>query len=306
MCCCFVHAVRQRSKLPRAELRVCLPSPPPSGGVSRSSDLRGDSEHLALWDHAAARQLPPGGHAPQLHQLRLPQRRGGGARRPWASGTRSSDPRQEIQHVRRPTTGPLRAPAAHSISQRWGTFRLNSPSLPPSVFTPEFFKHRTFESITPRVMQVKMTSLHNLSYEIHTIRAQILFRADSIFIISIFQLQFWTTGVVVDVWILLPSLKRVLMRFIIRPFPSLLKLSSWLDKCGLPLLAWEHLGYANTAVSMATTTALLHLFWRWNNGTDDDGVTFMNWIWTLAPVRSIKQTYTCIYSYSCPCSLLLC
>lgn len=77
-----------------------------------------------------------------------------------------------------------------------------------------------------------------------------------------------------------------------QPSSSLFKLSSsWLDKCGPLLLAWKHLAYANTAVSMATTTAVLHLFWRWNNGTDHDGVTFMNRICSLARVRSIKQTY---------------
>lgn len=178
----------------RLNCEVTPPSPPPSGGVSRSSDLRGDSQHPALWDHAAARQLPTGGHAPQLHQLRLPQRRGGGAGRPWASRARPSDPRQEIQHVRRPAVGLLRAPTGDSVSQWWGAVRLNSPSLPPSVFSPEIFKQRTFESVTPRVMQVK---IHNLSYEIHTIRVQIIDRADLIFIICIFQWQFWTTRVVV-------------------------------------------------------------------------------------------------------------
>lgn len=160
MCCCFdvalmqlllssLRAVQQRSKLCQAlNCGVTLPSPPPAGGVSRSSDLWGDSEHLALRDHAAARQFPTGGHTPQLHQKRLPQRGGGGAGRPWASRARPSDPRQEIQHVRRPTTGPLRAPTAHSVPQWWGTFRLKAPSLLPSVFTPEFFKH-TVECLSP-------------------------------------------------------------------------------------------------------------------------------------------------------------
>lgn len=42
---------------------------------------------------------------------------------------------------------------------------------------------------------------------------------------------------------------------------------------------------------MATTVAVLHLFWRWNHGTDNDGVTFINWFCSLATVRSIKRTY---------------
>lgn len=48
---------------------------------------------------------------------------------------------------------------------------------------------------------------------------------------------------------------------------------------------------------MTTTMTVVHLFWWWNNGTDVDGVTFMSWRWTLATVRSIKQTFTHIYSY---------
>lgn len=46
-------------------------------------------------------------------------------------------------------------------------------------------------------MQVKMTRLCILSYEIHPIRAQIVLRADFLFIISIFLSPFRTTRVVV-------------------------------------------------------------------------------------------------------------
>lgn len=87
-------------------------SPSTSGGVSRSSHLRGDSEHLALRDHAAAGQLPAGGHASELHQLRLSQRGRRRARRRWAPRARPANPRQEIQHVRRPATGTLKPQTA--------------------------------------------------------------------------------------------------------------------------------------------------------------------------------------------------
>lgn len=117
MCCLMdiQKADQSTGNLPHAD----LPSAPPSGGVSWSPDLRGDSEHLALWDPAAARQLPAGGHAPQLHKLRLSQRRGGGAGRAGASRARPPDPREEIQHVRRPAAGPLKA------QLQWGASGLN-------------------------------------------------------------------------------------------------------------------------------------------------------------------------------------
>lgn len=79
-----------------------------SGGVSWSSHLWGDSEHLALRDDATAWQLPVRGHEAELHQLRLSQRGWGGARRSWASRACPSNSRQEVQHVRRPATGTLR------------------------------------------------------------------------------------------------------------------------------------------------------------------------------------------------------
>lgn len=65
-----------------------------------------------------------------------------------------------------------------------------------------------------RDMQVKKsTNLHNFLYETHPIGAQIIFGA---YLLSIFHLKgLW---VVVDVWIFLPSLKRVLMQFTIKPF----------------------------------------------------------------------------------------
>lgn len=94
-------------------------SPPTSGGVSRSSHLRGDSEHLALRGHAAAGQLPAGGHASELHQLRLSQRGRGRARRRWAPRARPTNPRQEIQHVRRPAPGTLKPQTAGA---RWKCF----------------------------------------------------------------------------------------------------------------------------------------------------------------------------------------
>lgn len=60
-----------------------------SGGIPWSANLRGDSEHLALRDDAAARQLPARGHASEIQQLWLSQRGGGGA---WRSRTARACP----------------------------------------------------------------------------------------------------------------------------------------------------------------------------------------------------------------------
>lgn len=170
-----------------------------------------------------------------------------------------------------PTTTGRWATESADCLQPWGALRLKL-----SILAAECSQLQSSLNIAGLL---KVTSLHSVSYETHTIRAQIICRADVIFIISIFHLPFWATGVVVDVWILLPSLKRVLTQSVIQLFSSLFKSRPF---------RLDILGTSSSAVSMATTTAVLHLFWRWNNGT------FTNWIWTLATVRSIKQRFTCI------------
>lgn len=127
------------------------------GGVSWSSDLWGDSEHLALRDNAAAWQLPAGGHTSELHQLWLSQWGRGGARGSWASGTCPSNTCQEVQHVWRPATRTLRLKP--QTTGQISTFHMKENSNIKSVDAHIFLSWIVLLSFVTTIWEVQIVAL---------------------------------------------------------------------------------------------------------------------------------------------------